>query len=133
MSLPFKSFMLGINNLIEINVEEINIDFELNYNFEFFDYSNFEYKSNLIKDITNDLLFQIKLSENPALNKTYFSQTIQYLINNMKVKIKKINIRLFNNQKDHFGINCDEISFDNKNMKINNLYIFFNNKYDYII
>ena len=133
MSLPFKSFMLGINNLIEINVEEINIDFELNYNFEFFDYSNFEYKSNLLKDITNDLLFQIKLSENPTLNKTYFSQTIQYLINNMKVKIKKINIRLFNNLKDHFGINCDEISFDNKNMKINNLYIFFNNKYDYII
>ena len=53
MSLPIKSFLLGIYSPIEIRIEKIEIFLKTNDNWEFFDYTSFDYKSKLIKSITD--------------------------------------------------------------------------------
>ena len=43
MQIPLKSFLIGINNSIVININKVDIIVEINLNYEFFDYTNFDY------------------------------------------------------------------------------------------
>ena len=90
MQIPLKSFLIGINNSIVININKVDIIIETNSNYEFFDYTNFDYKSKLINNFTDELLFKLKINENPKLNDTYMNRTLKYLIDNMKVNINEI-------------------------------------------
>ena len=102
MEIPFKSFIIGINNSIVVNINNVDIILEMNNNYEFFDYTNFEYKSKFILNLTDEFLFKLKMNENPNLNDTYMNRTLKYLIDNMKVNIKEINIKLENGWRKFF-------------------------------
>ena len=132
MQIPLKSFLIGINNSIVININKVDIIVEINSNYEFFDYTNFDYKSKLINNFTDELLFKLKINENPKLNDTYMNRTLKYLIDNMKVNINEINIKLENGENS-FCLYCQEISFDKRNMIIKNLNIYYGELKEFII
>ena len=92
MSLPIKSFLLGIYSPIEIRIEKIEIFLKTNDNWEFFDYTSFDYKSKLIKSITDNLIFKMQLKQNPDINNTYLNRTISYIVDNIMIDIKDITI-----------------------------------------
>ena len=131
MSLPIKSFFFGINNEIEISIEDVEIDLVTNSSFEFFDYTNFDYKSNFVKEITNDLLFKMELSKNPNITDTYFTRSITYILANMNISIKNINIKLIHEPNSSynniFGINIDRINLKKDYFSIFNFFIFIQN------
>ena len=103
MSLPIKSFFLGINNDIEITIEDIDINLITNSEFEFFDYTNFDYKYSYIKEITDDLLFKMELSKNPNFNDTYLTRSINYFLRNMKITVKNVHIKLIHGTNDIYS------------------------------
>lgn len=132
MQIPFKSFIIGINNSIVVNINNVDIILEMNNNYEFFDYTNFDYKSKFILNLTDEFLFKLKMNENPNLNDTYMNRTLKYLIDNMKVNIKEINIKLENGENS-FGLYCQEISFDKRNMIIKNSNVYYGENKEYIV
>ena len=114
MSLPFKSFIVGINNDIEISIEDIDVNLITNSDFEFFDYTNFDYKSSYIKEITDDLLFKMEFSKNPNFNDSYWRRSLDYILRNTKITVKNIHIKLIHGVNESFNnifcINVDQIN-----------------------
>ena len=131
MSLPIKSFFLGINNDIEISIEDVNINLITNSGFEFFDYTNFEYKSLFIKEITDDLLFKMELSKNPNFNDTYLRRSINYFLRNMKIIVKNIRIKLIHGVNELYSnifcTNIDQINLKKDSFTIDNFFIYTGN------
>ena len=131
MSLPIKSFFIGINNDIEISIEDIEINLITNSGFEFFDYTNFDYKSSYIKEITDDLLFKMQLFKNPNFNDTYKRRSIDYFMRNMKITVKNIQIKLIHGVNElysnTFCINIDQIILKKDSFILDNFYIYTEN------
>ena len=131
MSLPTKSFFLGINNDIEISIEDLDISLITNSEFEFFDYTNFDYKNAFIKEITDDLLFKMQLSKNPNLNDTYLRRSIDYFLRNMKITIKNLHVKLIHGVNELFSnifcANIDKINLKNDSIIIDNFYVYTEN------
>ena len=112
MSLPIKSFLLGINHDIEITIEDIEINLITNSEFEFFDYTNFDYKYSYIKEITDDILFKMELSKNPNFNDTYLTRSINYFLRNMKIIVKNLHITLIHKTNDLYNaVFCADIDY----------------------
>ena len=128
MSLPIKSFFLGINNDIEISMEDIDINLITNSGFEFFDYTNYDYKSSFIKEITDDLLFKMELSKNPSFNDTYLRRSIDYFLRNMKIILKNVHIKLIHGMNELYSnifcINVDQINLTKDSFIIDNFFIY---------
>ena len=131
MSLPIKSFLLGINNDIEISIEDIDINLITNSDFEFFDYTNFDYKSAYIKEITDDLLFKMQLSKNPNFNDTYLRRSIDYILRNMKINVKNVHVKLIHGVNELYSnifcANVDQINLKKDSIIIDNFYIYTEN------
>ena len=131
MSLPTKSFFLGINNDIEITIEDVDINLITNSDFEFFDYTNFDYKYSYIKGITDDLLFKMELSKNPNFNDTYLTRSINYFLRNMKITVKNVRIKLIHGNKDIYNAvfcaNIDYINLKKDSCIIDKFYIYTEN------
>ena len=131
MSLPIKSFFLGINNDIEITIEDVDINLITNSDFEFFDYTNFDYKYSYIKGITDDLLFKMELSKNPNFNDTYLTRSINYFLRNMKITVKNIRVKLIHGTNevynDVFCANIDYINLKKDSCIIDKFYIYTEN------
>ena len=131
MSLPIKSFFLGINNDIEITIEDIEINLITNSEFEFFDYTNFDYKYSYIKEITDDLLFKMELSKNPNFNDTYLTRSINYFLRNMKIEVKNAHIKLIHGTNDLYNAvfcaNIDYINLKKDSFIIDKFYIYTEN------
>ena len=131
MSLPIKSFLIGINNEIEISIEDIDINLITNSGFEFFDYTNFDYKSLYIKEITDDLLLKMELSKNPNFNDTYKRRSIDYIMRNMKITVKNIHLTLIHRinelYNNIFCINIDKINLKKDSFILDNFYIYTEN------
>ena len=131
MSLPIKSFFLGINNDIEISIEDLDISLITNSDFEFFDYTNFDYKNAFIKEFTDDLLFKMQLSKNPNLNDTYLRRSIDYFLRNMKITIKNLHVKLIHGVNELFSnifcANIDKINLKNDSIIIDNFYVYTEN------
>ena len=131
MSLPIKSFFLGINNDIEITIEDIDINLITNSDFEFFDYTNFDYKYSFIKSITDDLLFKMELSKNPNFNDTYLTRSINYFLRNMKIIVKNVRIKLIHGTSDLYNAvfcaNIDYINLKKDSFIIDKFYIYTEN------
>ena len=127
MSLPIKSFLLGIYSPIEIRIEKIEIFLKTNDNWEFFDYTSFDYKSKLIKSITDNLIFKMQLKQNPDINNTYLNRTISYIVDNIMIDIKDITIifeDIFSHKTKNIfcGIKIETISINNINSDKVNTY-----------
>ena len=131
MSLPIKSFFLGINNDIEISIDDIDINLITNSDFEFFDYTNFEYKYSYIKEIIDDILFKTELSKNPNFNDTYLTRSINYFLRNMKITVKNIRIKLIHGTNDLYNAvfctNIDYINLTKDSFIIDKFYIYSEN------
>ena len=131
MSLPIKSFLLGINNDIEISIEDIDINLITNSDFEFFDYTNFDYKSAYIKEITDVLLFKMQLSKNPNFNDTYLRRSIDYILRNMKINVKNVHVKLIHGVNELYSnifcANVDQINLKKDSIIIDNFYIYTEN------
>ena len=131
MSLPVTSFLVGINNDIEISIEDIDINLITNSDFEFFDYTNFDYKSSYIKEITDELLFKMELSKNPNFNDNYWRRSLDYILRNTQVIVKNILIKLIHGGNESFNnifcINIDQINLKKDSFMIYNFYIYTEN------
>ena len=85
LSFPIKSFLIGIANEIVLTIDKIELFVKTNSNWEFFDYTSFDYKSALVNRITEGLLFRLRLNQDRNLNHTYFNSSINYIIDNFKI------------------------------------------------
>lgn len=125
MSLPIKSFLLGIYSPVEIRIEKIEIFLKTSSDWEFFDYTSFDYKSQLLRSLTDNLIFKLKLKQNPEINNTYLNRTISYLVDNIIMDVKDITI-IFEDIHSHktknifCGAKIEKISISNNVNKFGN-------------
>lgn len=125
MSLPIKSFLLGIYSPVEIRIEKIEIFLKTSSDWEFFDYTSFDYKSQLLRSLTDNLIFKLKLKQNPDMNNTYLNRTISYLVDNIIMDVKDITI-IFEDIYSHktknifCGAKIEKISISNNVDKFGN-------------